>query len=117
MHENEHQVELQKLSEHLCRLVVVDRSFEQYLQNGCRNLSREGLKIKFESMLTENTKNEQVAPTTAIGKAIEIANCAMKKVNHALYCGEVFTKSEKGKPFTKVITLTLLLKFNLLFHS
>ena len=116
IHENERQVELERLSEHPCRLVVVDRSFEQSLQNACRNLSKEGLKIKFESMLTEKTKNVQVAPTTGIGKAIEVVNCAMKKVNHALYRGEVFRKSEKGKPFIKVIPLTLLLKFNLLFQ-
>ena len=70
IHENERQVKLEKLSEHSCRLVVVDRSFQQLLQNACRNLSKEGLKIKFESMLTENTKNVQVAPTTGIGKAI-----------------------------------------------
>ena len=70
IHENERQVELEKLSEHPCRLIVVDRSFQQSLQNACRNLSKEGLKIKFESMLTENTKNVQVAPTTGIGKAI-----------------------------------------------
>ena len=67
-------------------------------------------------MLAENTKNVQLAPTTGIGKAIEVVNCVMKKVNHALYRGEVFRKSEKGKPFIKVITLTLLLKFNLLFQ-
>ena len=67
-------------------------------------------------MLTEKTKNVQVAPTTGIGKTIKVANCAMKKVNHALYLGEVFRKSEKGKPFIKVITLTLLLKFNLFFQ-
>ena len=48
-------------------------------------------------MLTENTKNVQVALTTGIGKALEVINCAMKKVNHALYSGEVFRKAEKGK--------------------
>ena len=30
-------------------------------------------------MLTENTKNVQVAPTTGIDKAIEVVNCAIKK--------------------------------------
>ena len=113
IHENEPQVELEKLSEHPCRLVVIDRNFEQPLQNACRNLSKEGLKIKFESMLTKSTKNVQVAPKTGIGKVV---NGAMKKVNHALYRAEVFRKFEKGKPFIKVITLTLLLKFNLLFQ-
>ena len=98
------------------RLVVVDRSFEQSLQNACRNLPNEGLKIKFESMSTKNTKKVQVAPTTGIGKATEVVNCAVKKVNHALYRGEVFSKFKKGKPFIKVITLTLLSKFNLLFQ-
>ena len=97
--ENERQVELEKLSKHPCRLVVVERSIEQPLQNACRNLLKEGLKIKFDPMLTENTKNVQVAPTTGIGKAIEVVNCAMKKVNHALYHGEVFRKAEKGKLF------------------
>ena len=97
--ENERQVELEKLSKHPCRLVVVGRSFEQPLQNACRNLSKEGLKIKFDPMLTENTKNVQVAPTTGIGKAIEVVNCAMKKVNHALYRGDVFRKAEKDKLF------------------
>ena len=116
IHENERQVELEKLSEHPCRLVVVDRNFEQSLQNACKNLSKEGLKIKFESMLTESTKNVQFAPKTGIGKAIEVVNCAMKKVNHALYRAEVFRKSEKGKPFIKIISLTLLLKFNLIFQ-
>ena len=77
--ENERQVELRKLSEHPCRLVVVDRNFEQSLQNACRNLSKEGLKIKFESMLTENTKNVQVAPTIGIGKAIAVVNYTIKK--------------------------------------
>ena len=43
IHENERQVELEKLSQHPCRLVVVDRSLEQSLQNACRNLSKEGL--------------------------------------------------------------------------
>ena len=95
---------------------MVDPSFEQSLQNDCRNLSKEGLKIKFESMLAENTKNVQVAPTTGIGKAIENVNCAMKKVNHALYRGEAFRKSEKGKAFIKVITLKTLLKLNLLLQ-
>ena len=97
--ENKRQVELEKLSKHPCRLVVVERSFEQPLQNACRNLSKEGLKIKFDPMLTENTKKVQVATTTGIGKAIEVVNSAMKKVNHALYRGEVFRKAEKGKLF------------------
>ena len=97
--ENKRQVELEKLSKHPCRLVVVERSFEQPLQNACRNLSKEGLKIKFDPMLTENTKNVQVAPTTGIGKAIEVVNCAMKKVSNAINCGEVFRKAEKGKRF------------------
>ena len=48
-------------------------------------------------MLTEDTKN--VAPATGIGKAIEVVNCAMKKVNHALYRGEVLRNAEKGKLF------------------
>ena len=95
--ENERQVELEKLSKHPCRFVVVERSFEQPLQNACRNLSKEGLKIKFNPMLTEDTKN--VAPATGIGKAIEVVNCAMKKVNHALYRGEVLRNAEKGKLF------------------
>ena len=110
IHENERQVELEKLSEHPCRLVVVDRSFEQSLQNACRNLSKEGLKIKFESMLTEKTKNVQVAPTTGKGKAIEVVNSAMKKVNHALYRGEVFRKSEKGKFFYQSHTFNTTIK-------
>ena len=50
-------------------------------------------------MITENTKNVQVPPATSIGKAIEVVNCAMKKLNHALYRGEVFRKAEKGKLF------------------
>ena len=45
-------------------------------------------------MLTENTKNVQVAPTTGIGKAIEVVNCAINKVNHALCRGKIFGKSE-----------------------
>ena len=105
-----------KLNLRNCRLVMVDRSFKQSLQNACRNLPKEGLKIKFESMSTKNTKKVQVAPTTGIGKATEVVNCAVKKVNHALYRGEVFSKFEKGKPFIKVITLTLLSKFNLPFQ-
>ena len=36
-------------------------------------------------MLTENTKNVQVAPTSGIGKAIEVINYVMQKVNYALY--------------------------------
>ena len=86
------QAELEKLSKHPCRLVVVERSFEQPLQIVCRNLSKEGLKIKFDPMLTENTKKVQVAPATGIGKTIEVVNCAMKKVNHPLYRGDVFRK-------------------------
>ena len=67
-------------------------------------------------MLTENTKNVQVAPVTGIGKAIGVVNCAMKKMSYALYRGEIFQKSEKGKPFVKVIILKMLLKFNLLLQ-
>ena len=55
--ENERQAELEILSKHPCRLVVDERSFEQPLQNACRNLLKEGLKIKFDPMLIENTKN------------------------------------------------------------
>ena len=97
--ENKRHVELETLSKYPCRLGAVERSFQQTLQNACRNLSKEGLKMKFDPMLTENTKNVQVAPTTGIGKAIEVVNCAMKKVNHASYRGEVFPKAEKGKLF------------------
>ena len=97
--ENKRHVELETLSKYPCRLGAVERSFQQPLQNACRNLSKEGLKMKFDPMLTENTKNVQVAPTTGIGKAIEVVNCAMKKVNHASYRGEVFPKAEKGKLF------------------
>ena len=50
-------------------------------------------------MLTENTKNVQVSPTTGIGKAMEVGNCAMKKVSHVLYRGEAFQKAENGKLF------------------
>ena len=50
--ENERQVELGKLSKHPCRLVLVERSFEQPLQNACRNLSKEGLKIKYHLNMT-----------------------------------------------------------------
>ena len=110
IHENGRQFELEKLSEHACKLVVVDRSFEQSLQNACKDLSKERLKIKFESMLTENTNNVQVVPTTGVRKAIGVVNFAMKKVNQALYRGEVFRKSEKSEPFIKVITTALLLK-------
>ena len=71
-------------------------------------------------MLTENTKNVQVAPTTRLGKATEVVNCAMKKMNHTLYCAEVFQKAEKVVKaknfFIKVITSTLLLKLNFLFQ-
>ena len=38
--ENERQVELEKFSEHSCRIVVVDWSFEKPLQNTCRNSSK-----------------------------------------------------------------------------
>ena len=78
---------------------MAERSFERPLQNAGINLSKEGLKIKFDSMLTENTKNVQVSPTTGIGKAMEVGNCAMKKVSHVLYRGEAFQKAEKGKLF------------------
>ena len=67
-------------------------------------------------MLIENTKKLQVAPTTDIEKATEVVNFAMKKVNQALYRGKAFRKSEKRKLFIKVITLTLLFKFNLPFQ-
>ena len=50
-------------------------------------------------MLKLNTKNLKVAATTGIGKAIEVVNCTMKKVDHALYRSEVFWKAEKGKLF------------------
>ena len=65
--------------------------------------------MKFDSMITEDTKNIQVAPTIGIGKATEVVNCVMKKVNLALYRGEVFRKAEK------VIASTLILKLNFLF--
>ena len=97
VHENEGQTEVWKLSEYPCRLAVVDYNFDRPLQNTCRNLSKEGLKTQFDSLLTENTKNAQVAPTTYIRETIEVVNYAMKKVNHALYLGEVLWKSEKGK--------------------
>ena len=87
------------MSKHPCKLVVLDRSFKQPLRNACRNLSKEGLKNKFGSLLTGNTKNVEVVPTTGIEKTIDVFNCALKKVNHALYCDEVFWKSEKGKLF------------------
>ena len=66
IHENKRQVELEKLSEHPCRLVVVDHCLEKPLQNAFRYLSKEGLKSKLDSMLTEYTKNVQVAPTADI---------------------------------------------------
>ena len=52
-------------------------------------------------MLTGNITDVHatVTPPTGIGKAIEVVNCAMEKMNHALYRGEVFRKAEKGKLF------------------
>ena len=116
IHEIERQVDIEKLSEHPCTLDVVDRSFEQPVQNASKNLSKEGLKIKFDSVLTESTKKVQVAPTTGIEKYIKVVNCVVKKGNHAFYRGDVFRKSEKGKPFYQNHNLILLLKLNLLFQ-
>ena len=42
--ENERQPELEKLSEHPCRIVVVDWSFEKPLQNADCYLSKEEVK-------------------------------------------------------------------------
>ena len=42
--ENERQVELEKLSEHPCRIVAVDLIFEKPLQNICRSFSKECVK-------------------------------------------------------------------------
>ena len=47
----------------------------------------------------ELEKLSKVAPTIGIGKAIEVINYAMKKVNHALYRGKVFWKADKCKLF------------------
>ena len=114
--ENERQVELEKLSKHPCRVVVVERSFEQPLQNACRNLSKEGLKIKFDPMRTENTKNVQVAPTTGIGKLLRLPTVPWKKWTVPYIVGKYSGKSRKVNFFIKVIPSTLLLKLNFLFQ-
>ena len=47
------------------------------------------------------TKEEciNINPTTGIGKALQIVKVTMKKVDHALYRGEVYCKAKKGKCF------------------
>ena len=80
IHEIERQVDIEKLSEHPCTLDVVDRSFEQPVQNACKNLSKEGLKIKFESVLTERKYQESTSCTNNwYRKIIKVVNCAVKK--------------------------------------
>ena len=51
----------------------------------------------FDGASLQNDVEIFVEPTTGIGKAIKVVQCAMKKVNHALYRGEVYAKCEKGK--------------------
>ena len=47
----------------------------------------------------ELEKLPKFALTIGTGKAIKVINCAMKKVNHALYRGEVSWKADKCKLF------------------
>lgn len=108
-------MELEKLSSHPGWLVVADYSYRGLPQNAYRNLSKEGLKVNLDTVLTEDINNVQVAPTIVIVKGTEDVNCAMTKVSHVLHLDEVFKKSEKNKPFIN-ITSTLLVRLNLLFH-
>ena len=94
----------------ICRLVVVDERYSATLEYSCKKLNESGVAIKFDGAKVQTNVNMYIEPTTGIGKAIKTVQCAMKKVNHALYRGEVYAKCEKGK------FLLFMLKSNLFIN-
>lgn len=84
------------ISQHICKLIVIDKNFEAGLETACRNLCKDSLKIKFKNVSHQGNTDVQVAPGTGLGKAFEIIRNVFKKLKHALYQGEVYSKCEKG---------------------
>lgn len=71
MHRKEEENAKQELCDHISRLVVVEQAFSIPLQTACRNLSKDGLKIKFVDTFARNHGNERetvVEPGTGLGK-------------------------------------------------
>ena len=77
-------------------MIVIDKNFETGMETACRNLCHDGLKIKFQNLSDQETKNIEVTPTTGIGKAIQIFQKILEKAKHALYRGEIYCKCPKG---------------------
>ena len=91
-------IDTSNISKHPCRLVVIDPSFENAMSNAWIHLSKEGLNIEHDTKLVrDKTEKIEVAPSTGIGKAIEVVRDSMKDLNHALYHGHIYTKAKTGK--------------------
>jgi len=80
-----------------CNLVAVDKGLFYSLKNAYYNLKNDGMNISYNFEENNLAGNLRIEPTTGIGKAIQIVKCAMKKVGHALYSGEIYKKAEHGQ--------------------
>ena len=84
-----------------CRLVVCNLStYGEVIKHTTANLIKDGMqldmKLKSENSSIIEDVRVQYEPNTAVGKAIKAVSSVMKKVNHALYKGDVYRKVEKG---------------------
>ena len=90
----EQKKDIKNIPTHPCRLVVIDPLFQDALSNACKNLVHDRLNIEIDSKLErDQTEKIHVAPSTGIGKAVEVVRNAMKEVNHALYHGHIYKKA------------------------
>ena len=78
-------------------MTVVDPSFEVPLRTAAMNLSQDKMKIKFHCRESSGSLAVEVTPSTGFGKTIAAVASAMKKLNHALYRGQIYAKCPKGK--------------------
>ena len=83
-----------------CRIIVVQKLYHPILSNVVNNLSKDG----FVSDLVTSDGDISLLdgavvrqPNTLVGKALHVVSCVMKKVQHCIHRGGVYSKNVGGK--------------------
>ena len=86
-------------------------NFEGYgdvIKRAAANLERDGCKMDVfcNGMIFLHSEKELVRePNSVLGKALKSVKTIMKKCDHALYKGNIYRKSPKGKYLNYALTI------------
>ena len=90
-----------KMMKQPARFVVANvKGYGEVLKKAATNLERDGCKMDVftDGVVWQNSTEELVRePNSALGKALKSVKIIMKNCDHAIYKGDIYRKSPKGK--------------------